>query len=145
MPRSRLEFGVGTLASVASFALSAVLAATGACFSERQPATGPPSGSSGACTIPVTSPIIGATGAIVAIRNFGFHPQAVTVKAGTTVTWVNCEPTGIDAHTSTSDAGAWDSPFLESGAMYSHTFGETGQFDYHCEPHPFMEGMVIVQ
>jgi plastocyanin len=144
MPCSRLALGIGTQLSLASFALAAAIAAAGACFSERQPTTGP-SGSTGNCTIPVNSPIIGATVAIVAIRNFGFHPQTLTVKPGTTVTWVNCEPQGIDAHTTTSNTAVWDSPFLEPGATYSHTFEQAGSFDYHCEPHPFMEGAVVVQ
>ena len=89
--------------------------------------------------------MLGATGALVAIRGFAFQPEVVRVKPGTTVTWINCEPDGIDAHTSTSDAAVWASPFLAPGATYSHTFGVTGSFDYHCVPHPFMRGMVIVE
>jgi plastocyanin len=123
---------------------AAALAAGGACFSERQAATGPP-GAAETCNISINSPIVGSTVAIVAIRNFGFHPQTVTVKPGTTVTWVNCEPEGIDDHTSTSDDGQWDSPFLEPGATYSHTFGAAGTFDYHCTPHPAMQAVVVVQ
>jgi amicyanin len=145
MQRSRPALRLGDLLALASLALAAALTAAGACFSERQPATGPPSGSTGNCTIPINSPIVGATVAIVAIRNFGFHPQTLTVKSGTTVTWVNCEPQGIDAHTTTSNTAVWDSPFLVPGETYSHTFEQAGSFDYHCEPHPFMEGAVVVQ
>ncbi|WP_089612118.1 plastocyanin/azurin family copper-binding protein [Dehalobacterium formicoaceticum] len=31
------------------------------------------------------------------------------------------------------------------GASYSYTFNETGTFEYHCSPHPFMTGKVIVK
>lgn len=114
------------------------------CFSERTHG-GPAGPVSGDCRIPIDSPIIGTTGTLVAIRNFTFTPATVRVKPGTTVTWINCEPEGIDAHTSTSDAALWESPFLEPGATFSHTFGATGAFAYHCVPHPFMQGVVIVE
>ena len=123
---------------------AASIALVAGCFSERTHG-GPTGPVSGDCRIPIDSPIIGSTGALVAIRNFTFSPATVRVKPGTTVTWINCEPEGIDAHTSTSDDALWDSPFLEPGATYSHTFAATGTYDYHCLPHPFMQGVVIVE
>ena len=141
----RLALGVGTQLSLASLLLAAALAAAGACFSERQSATEPTNGSVANCRIPINSPIIGSTVAIVAIRDFDFQPRTLTVKPGTTVTWVNCEPEGIDAHTTTSNGGSWDSPFLEPGDSYSWTFSAAGTFDYHCVPHPSMQATVIVQ
>ena len=124
--------------------VATTVALIGGCFSERTD-DGPAGPISGDCRIPIDSPIIGATGALVAIRNFGFQPATVRVKPGTTVTWINCEPPGTDEHTSTSDDALWDSPFLPPGATYSHTFGAAGTFDYHCLPHPFMQGVVIVE
>ena len=118
---------------------------TVACFSEHQMATGPTGNVSGDCRIPVTSPIVGSTQAIVAIRNFSFQPATVRVKPGTVVTWVNCEPETVDSHSSKADGGQWNSPFLPPGATYSHTFTAAGQFGYFCEPHPFMRGVVIVE
>lgn len=125
---------------IAAVVVASALAS--ACFSERAHDT---TGPSGECTIPLDSPVIGATGALVAIRGFGFHPAVVRVRPGTTVTWINCEPAGIDAHTSTSDAAVWASPFLAPGATYSHTFGAAGSYDYHCLPHAFMRGSVVVE
>ena len=121
------------------------VALVGGCFSERTHEGGPVGPIAGECRIPIDSPIIGSTGALVAIRNFGYSPATVRVKAGTTVTWINCEPEGTDEHTSTSDNAVWDSPFLAPGETYSFTFGTAGTFDYHCLPHPFMEGVVIVE
>lgn len=112
------------------------------CFSERQESTGPlPAGE---CRIPTSSPAAGTV--VIFIRNFTFIPQSVTVKRGTKVTWVNCEDDSADPHTSTSDAGLWDSPTLRSGDTYSRTFDTAGtRFDYHCVPHPFMKGTVEVE
>ena len=114
------------------------------CFSERQSATGPGT-SAGECRIPISSPAVGTV--IVFIKNFAFVPQQISIKRGTTVTWVNCDNPATDSHTSTSDAGLWSSPTLAAGDTYSRTFNDpTGTvFDYHCIPHPFMEGTVNVQ
>lgn len=135
----------GASLAVACAALAAALAAAGGCFSERANPAAPAGQVAGKCTIPVSSPLIGATGALVAIRDLAYQPQTVHVKAGTTVTWVNCEPETVEAHTSTSDAGAWSSPFIPPGATYSHTFESVGRFDYSCVPHPFMHGTVVVE
>ncbi|MBC7789168.1 MAG: cupredoxin family copper-binding protein [Anaerolineae bacterium] len=110
-----------------------------ACFSEKSDALRPPVDAE--CRIPV-----GAAGStLVAIRDFAFVPAQVRVRAGEKVTWVNCEPADTEAHTSTSDGPAWDSGSMASGAVFTHTFNQTGTLPYHCEPHPFMKGTVIVE
>ena len=124
--------------------MGAVLAAAGACFSDRASTTEPPGGDAN-CNIPVTSPIFGSTRALVAIRGFNFQPDTIRIAPGTVVTWVNCEPETVDAHTSTSEDGLWDSPFLAPGESYTRTFSAAGNFDYFCVPHPFMRGVVIVE
>ena len=122
-----------------------VLLLANGCFSERTHGTAPIGTGAGECRIPIGSPVIGGTGALVAIRGFAFPPETLHVKPGTTVTWVNCESEGVDPHTSTADSELWQSPFLVAGAMYSYTFTAGGRFDYHCIPHPFMKGVVIVE
>lgn len=123
----------------------AVLAAIGgilaiACFSER--GAGPaPSGTE--CSVPIT--VIDSMHYIVAIRDFTFQSDSISVPAGATVTWVNCEPFGVEPHTTTADGGAWDSPDLPIGTRFSHTFPAAGSFPYHCTPHPFMLGKVVVE
>jgi plastocyanin len=79
---------------------------------------------------------------IVVIRDFVFEPADLRVRAGERVTWINCD---VDAHTSTADAGQWTSPSLAPGDGFTQTFATTGEFPYHCEPHPFMTGRVIVE
>ena len=82
---------------------------------------------------------------LVLIREFSFQPAEIRVRRGTAITWVNCEPPGIDAHTSTSNEAVWDSGFLARGGKFSFTFDSTGSFEYHCVPHPFMRGRVLVE
>jgi plastocyanin len=79
---------------------------------------------------------------IVVIHDFAFEPADLRVRAGDRVTWINCDQ---DQHTSTADAGQWTSPLLAPGDGFTQTFSTTGEFSYHCEPHPFMAGRVIVE
>jgi plastocyanin len=110
-----------------------------ACFSEHSPA-GPDN--SALCANPGGSVVNGST--LVTIGAFAFQTQNVTIQAGTSVTWVNCEDTATD-HTSTSDQGVWDSPLLAPNDAFTQTFDTPGVFSYHCAPHPFMTGTVTVE
>lgn len=81
----------------------------------------------------------------ITIKGFAFSPTSLTVKKGTTVTWTNQD----DAHhTVTSDTGSAPggpaSQLLAKGQSYSLTFGTAGTFNYHCDPHPYMKGTVVV-
>ena len=79
----------------------------------------------------------------VIIQNFAFSPNNLTVKAGTTVTWINKDST---AHTVTSDSGAFTSSGnLNTGTNYTFTFTKAGTYPYHCSIHPSMTGQIIVQ
>jgi len=112
-----------------------------ACFSDRGTTTGPTSAVE--CSVPVS--VIDSMHFIVAIRDFAFHPDSISVPPGASVTWVNCEDVGQEPHTTTADGAAWDSPELSPGNRFSHTFPAQGAFPYHCTPHPFMLGKVVVE
>lgn len=71
-----------------------------------------------------------------------FVPATVTVKRGTSVTFKNDDQV---AHTVTDDASAFDSGFIEPGASYSRTFDTAGTITFHCLPHPWMKGTVVVE
>lgn len=122
--------------ALAMVALAAGTAA-GACFSERG-TTGPDGFT---CDVPIPEEVAGNT--LIFIRDYEFVPASVTVAPGTEVSWINCGP--LDSHTSTADDGAWNSPLLAPGGVYTREFGTAGTFEYHCAPHPFMEGSVVVQ
>ena len=96
-----------------------------ACFSER--GAGPTVSGAVQCQVPVT--VIDSMHYIVAIRDFGFHPDSISVPVGATVTWVNCEDFGVEPHTTMSDAAAWDSPDISIGYRFFHTFTAAGAFE----------------
>lgn len=79
----------------------------------------------------------------VTIQNFSFTPGVITVKVGTTVTWINQDDTN---HTATGTGGAqeFNSDNLTKGQSYSHTFSAAGEFNYLCSLHPNMQGKVTV-
>ncbi|HXA62738.1 MAG TPA: cupredoxin family copper-binding protein [Streptosporangiaceae bacterium] len=80
----------------------------------------------------------------VAIKNFAFHPAALTVKAGTMVTWTNQDP---EPHTVTSlgqSQGPLRSAALASGARFPYKFTKPGTYKYQCSIHPFMIATVTV-
>jgi plastocyanin len=112
--------------------LSLAAGALAGCFSKHE-ATAP---AEGTCNQGVP----GST--VVVIRDFTFTPGDVRVRAGDRITWINCDE---DQHTSTADGGQWSSPLLSPGDGFTQTFSTVGEFPYHCEPHPFMTGRVIVE
>lgn len=132
MSRGRLP-GRALLAVAASIGFAA--GALAGCFSEHA-ATAP---TEGVCTFPVGEGVPGST--IVVIQDFAFGPGEVRVGAGERVTWINCD---TDSHTSTADGGQWTSPLLIPGSAFTQDFPTAGEFPYHCDPHPFMTGRVIV-
>jgi plastocyanin len=89
---------------------------------------------------PVTTPTTPQT-ASVAISNFTFSPNQISVKAGTKITWTNSDSA---AHTVTSNNGAFNSGTLNPGSSYSFTFNTPGTYNYHCAIHPSMTATVIV-
>ena len=87
------------------------------------------------------SPANGASaGNAVTVVDFGFNPDTIKVKVGTTVTWTN---TGV-THTVTADQGLFDSGAFKSGETFSFTFAKGGTFAYHCAIHSSMRGTVTV-
>jgi plastocyanin len=124
------------LALAAAGAVALVAGGVAGCFSDRTA----PAVDEGECRFPVGVDIPGST--VVVIRRFAFGPAEVRVQAGERVTWINCD---VDSHTSTADGGEWASPFMVPGDAFTQTFATPGEFTYHCEPHPFMTGRVIVE
>jgi plastocyanin len=79
---------------------------------------------------------------IVAIKNFAFVPQTITVSPGTTVTWTNADE---DPHTVTANDKSFHSSALDTDDKYSFTFTRPGEFGYFCSLHPHMTARVIVK
>lgn len=91
---------------------------------------------------PGPAPAQPETGPRIEIKTHGFGTPEVTVRAGTTVTWINHDD---DAHTVTSTTNAFRSPGLDTDDTYSYTFTRPGTYEYFCTLHPLMTGKVIVR
>ena len=78
----------------------------------------------------------------VSIDNFSFTPTAITVPAGTTVTWVNHDDV---PHTVTANDKVFSSGALDTDERYSHAFAIPGTYSYFCAVHTHMTGQVIVK
>jgi plastocyanin len=79
--------------------------------------------------------------ATIEINSSGFTPNQVTINVDQTVRWVNADST---AHVVASDTGAFNSPSLSSGQIFTHTFTTPGVYTYHCALHPGMTGTITV-
>lgn len=77
----------------------------------------------------------------IAIRNYGYTPDTLTVKAGTRVTWTNHDAT---AHTATADQGGFDTGTINPGKSKTIDLRLAGNYPYHCLFHAFMTGEVKV-
>ncbi|MCC6315173.1 MAG: ScyD/ScyE family protein [Thermomicrobiales bacterium] len=75
------------------------------------------------------------------ILHFAFNPPALTIEAGTTVTWTNHD---LMAHTAIATDGAFSSGYLSMGESFSFTFTTPGTYTYFCTPHPYMTGVIVV-
>ena len=78
----------------------------------------------------------------VIIDNYAFSPASLTVKVGTTVTWINQDD---DAHTVDSTQGKFKSGTMNKGGRFEFRFTEAGEYPFFCRFHPKMTGKVIVQ
>jgi nitrite reductase (NO-forming) len=74
-------------------------------------------------------------------KNHYYNPGIITVPKGATVTWVNKDMMGHEMVFDTIDLGS--GPFYPGG-KWSHKFTTVGKYPYHCKPHPWMKGIVIV-
>lgn len=75
-----------------------------------------------------------------------FRPSEIVVILGVnnTVTWTNEDFSGRALHDVVSEDGIFMSGLLGPGESWAFTFEELGEYPYHCDPHPWMQGMVIV-
>ena len=78
----------------------------------------------------------------VMIDNFVFSPVPLTVKVGTTVTWINHDDI---PHTVDSTEGKFKSAALDTDQKFEFQFKEAGEYPFFCRIHPKMTGKIIVQ
>ncbi len=82
-----------------------------------------------------------STHVYVDILATAFSPKALTIKAGTTVTWTNRDtaPHGVVA-----DNGGPTSNLLPKGQSYSYKYTVKGIFGYHDSANATTTGTIIV-
>jgi plastocyanin len=136
--RSHRRIRSAAVALAAGLALVACGSSSPSSTTETAPVTARSDSTTAGAKPPTTD---AATGAAVSIDDFAFSPAALTVTAGTTVTWTNNQ--GV-THTVTADDGSWDSGDLATGETFTHTFDTAGTFAYHCAIHPTMKASVVV-
>ena len=88
-------------------------------------------------------PSAGSTDSVTAVvQDFMFRPARLEIAAGTTVVWTNG---GQVIHTVSAEDGSFDSGPIEVGQPRGITFSRPGTYSFHCTPHPFMRGEVVVR
>lgn len=106
---------------------------------------------SGAATLFAMTPAAWPVGSAIAaspvpplvhIANFTFAQATITVRPGSTVSWVNDDDI---PHTVVAADKSFKSKVLDTGERFSFTFAKPGQFAYFCSLHPHMTGKVIVK
>ncbi len=88
----------------------------------------------------------GSTQTIV-MKDKIFEPKTITIKAGTTITWVN---QGTKKHSATADDDSFDTALIPIGSSKSITFDKPGTYPYYCILHGDkggvgQSGVIIVQ
>jgi plastocyanin len=68
-------------------------------------------------------------------------PARIDVVAGDSVTWTN---DSARVHTVTADDESFDSGRITSSQTFGHRFAAAGEIPYHCQLHPFIQGVVGV-
>jgi plastocyanin len=71
-----------------------------------------------------------------------YEPARIEVKAGTVVVFTNNAPL---QHTVTADDNSFDSGLIDAGKRWSRRFDSAGSYPFHCTPHPFMKGVIVVK
>jgi len=71
-----------------------------------------------------------------------FQGETVTISTGQAVRWINGDPV---EHTVAFEGTEPGSPLIPPNGSYVHRFDKPGTYPYHCTPHPFMKGVVIVK
>jgi Icc protein len=79
----------------------------------------------------------------IGIDNFSFTPAVLTVKAGTTVAWINKDDV---PHLIVNVQNKFrQSPVLDTDQRFRATLTKPGTYDYFCSLHPKMQGKIVVQ
>ena len=91
-------------------------------------------------------PLAAAETVTVELKKYEFIPKEITVKAGTTVRWVNKEKRQYHS-VWFKELGEKEAEYFWPDETFERTFDEPGVYRYVCEPHEEshpMKGVVRV-
>jgi len=79
--------------------------------------------------------------------NLCYIPSLVEINAGESVTWQNQDVAfhSVTSGTYENPDGLFDSGHLDPYQSFTLTFDNTGEYDYFCTLHPWMNGKVQVK
>ncbi|WP_276351379.1 plastocyanin/azurin family copper-binding protein [Cohnella caldifontis] len=81
--------------------------------------------------------------ATIEMKNYAFSASEITVKAGSTVTFVNRDD---DFHNAVAVNGEFRTPLISQGESVTIQLDQPGTYEFYCEPHKtHMKGKIIVQ
>jgi plastocyanin len=89
----------------------------------------------------LATPALSAGEAKVTIDNFTFSPATLSVKAGTTIVFLNHDDL---PHNVVDANGGFRSKALDTDETFARVFDKPGEFVYFCGLHPQMQGKIIV-
>src|SRR5579863_8385451 len=81
-------------------------------------------------------------GSRVVMKDFMFAPVALTIKAGSVVSWTNQDN---EPHTVASDSGVFRSGAIDTNESFSFKFDKPGTYRFLCTIHPYMVGTITVE
>lgn len=97
-----------------------------------------------ATTVPAPAKTSSISGNTITIKKNQFNPAELTVKAGSTIRWVNSDdhPHRIEF----SNKAFTSSTFLlAAGQSFSQQFPNPGTYEYNCMIHQGMQGVITVE
>jgi len=78
----------------------------------------------------------------ITIENMRFTPEALSVRRGDRVVWINKD---LFPHTATAKAKEFDSGSIAAEGSWTYVADKPGEHAYVCTFHPTMAGMISVR
>jgi plastocyanin len=73
---------------------------------------------------------------------WGYDPKTITIETGQALEFTN---SGRIGHTATAKDGEFDTGLLAGGQSATIEFDNPGEFQFFCQPHPWMTATIIVE
>jgi plastocyanin len=97
----------------------------------------------GTALAPSAASVAAAETVEITILDYKFNPAQLTIKAGTTVKWINAEKRTTHS-VLFSGPGGFESERFFPGESWQRSFDKPGSYPYGCGPHPEMKGLIEV-